>query len=128
MRSLLLKSTVLATLLAGLGVASELAEKPATFDLRAVQLAGSLSRDDLETHLDYLHKLGFNALWVQAHQISDNPFDPAPVFNDASGVLATWCATRNVRLIVSLNPTIVGTDRYAISDTELVDAIPVAPC
>lgn len=123
MRSLLLKSTVLATVLAGLGVAAGLAERPATFDLRVVQLPGSLSRDNLEAHLDYLHELGFNSLWVQTHQISDNPFDPAPVLNEASRVLAAWCARKNVRLIVSLNPAIVGADRYAISDAELVVAI-----
>ena len=122
-RSLLLKSTVLATLFASLGVAPELAEEPETFGLRVVQLPGSLSRDDLEAHLDYLHELGFNALWVQTHQISHNPFDSAPVLNEASGVLAAWCAKRNGRLIVSLNPAILGADRYAISDAELVGVI-----
>ena len=123
MRFWLLKSTVLATLLVGLGGATEPTESPETFDLRAVQLPGSLSRDDLEAHLDYLHKLGFNAVWVQAHQISDNPLGPAPALNEASGVLAAWCARRKVRLIVSLNPAIVGADRYGISDVELVGAI-----
>jgi len=123
MRSLLLKSAILAALLVGLGGAFGSAEDPEAFDLRTVQLAGSLSRDDLETQLDYLHELGFNALWVQAHQISDNPLDPAPVLNEASGVLATWCARRNVRLIVSLNPAIAGAGRHAISDTALVGAI-----
>ena len=100
MRSLLLKSTLLATLVVGLCGAPGLAEDPARFDLRAVQLPGSLSRDDLEVHLDYLHGLGFNALWVQTHQISDDPFGSAPVLNAASARLAAWCVSRNVRLIV----------------------------
>ncbi len=122
MRSLL-ESTVVASLLLGLGTVPALAENADAFAVRAVQLPGSLSRDDLETHLDYLLQLGFNALWVQAHQISDDPFDSPPELNEVSGRLAAWCTRNNVRLIVSLNPALAGADRYGISDDELVRAI-----
>lgn len=122
MRCQLLRSTVLAVLLACPGEPL-LADGPEKFELRVVQLPGSLSRDDLETHLDYLHGLGFNAVWVQAHQLSYNPFGSPPAFNEASETLASWCTKRNVRLIVSLDPAIAGADRFAMSDPELVGAI-----
>lgn len=123
MRTLLLKSMFAAMVLLGLGVAPVLAEDTAAFGLRAVQLPGSLTRDDLIEHLDYLHALGFNALWVQTHQLTNNPLDASPRFNTAAAVLSRWCAGHDVRLFVSLNPAIAGADRFGLSDAALVRAI-----
>jgi len=96
---------------------------PAVLEVRAVHLPGSLAREDLVTHLDYVHRLGFNALWVQAHQVTNDPLARTPSLNEAGRVLASWSRRENVRLIVSLDPMIAGSDRFALGDKALVTAI-----
>jgi hypothetical protein len=123
MRNLLWISTVLLAPLC-LGVSPTLSEEPAAaIELRTVQLPGSFEREDLDTHLDYLRRLGFNALWVQAHQLTHDPLARSPELNAAGQVLVSRARQTNFRLIVALDPTIAGADRHALSDKALVAAI-----
>ncbi len=123
MRSPYVQGAVVAALIAlSAGGPCEASEE-GPFAIRAVQLPGSLARDDLESHLDFVRNLGFNAVWVQAHQITDSPLDESAALNEASRTLAGWCRRNDVRLIVSLNPAIAGADRFAMMDPALATAV-----
>lgn len=119
-----LRWTILALLLPALGAAAKTAPVPEyAVPLRAVELPGPLERADLVTHLDYLYGLGFNAVWVQAQQISANPLGDSPDLNAASRRLAAWCSRRDAGLFVAVDPTAGGARGYALSDAELVEAL-----
>ena len=93
------------------------------FDLRVVQLPGPLDRADLEQHLAYLSALDFNAVWVQAHQIAANPLGDPPEFNPAAQILAKACAERGMRVIVSVAPAVLVTERHAFSDDVVIEGL-----
>jgi hypothetical protein len=72
-----------------------------------VKLGGPPGDPATRRHLEFIHELGFNAVWVYSHQAgrwdevraADGPFLD-PDFLD----LAAWCRKRGMRIFVSVNP------------------------
>ncbi len=97
------------------------AAPPSPSASRAFKLWGSPADPAVLAHAEFCVRLGFNTVWVYAHEAgawSPESAPRGPFLSNAFLEFAAWCRERGVRMIVSVNPPAETRGRFVFENRD----------